>query len=127
VRTFAYLRDPLFVLGCVLYALNRWALRPILHVPFLQYWFNDLLLIPCALPVVLWMQRRMRLRDNDSPPSFAEICGHLLVWSLLFELIGPHLFRHATGDSLDVLAYCAGGLFALAWWHRQQLTKRFVS
>ena len=127
VRTFAYLRDPLFVLCCILYALNRWALKPILHVPFLQYWFNDLLLIPCALPFVLWIQRRMHLRHDDSPPSFTEVSVHLLLWSLLFEVIGPHLFRHATGDFLDVLAYVAGGVFALAWWHRQQFTKRLAA
>jgi hypothetical protein len=127
VRTFAYLRDPLFLICCTLYALNRWAIKPVLHIPFLQFWFNDLLLIPCALPLVLWIQRRLHLRQHDFAPSFIEVAFHLLVWSVLFEIIGPHWFRRATGDSLDIVAYVVGGAVALVWWQRETLSHRFAS
>ena len=76
-----------------------------------------MLLIPCALPVALWLQRRLGLREHDRPPSNAEIALHLLVWSVLFEVIGPHIMR-TTGDPLDVLAYIVGGIAAAFWWHR---------
>ena len=126
VRPFAYLRDPLFLLCGGLYALNRWALKPILNAHFLQFWFNDLLLIPCALPVVLWIQRSLHLRKRDLPPSFGEIAAHLIVWSVLFEAVGPHFFRRATGDWLDVVAYAAGALLGLVWWHRERFSQWFA-
>jgi len=35
--------------------------------------FNDLLLIPCALPTVLLLQRWCKLRSHDEPPRPGEI------------------------------------------------------
>ncbi len=127
MRPFGYLRDPLFLLCCGLYAVNRWAIKPVVHIRFLQFWFNDLLLIPCALPVVLWIQRILRLRRQDTVPSFVELFTHLIFWSILFEIIGPHLFRRATGDPLDIVAYGTGGILAFVWWHREQFSRRFAA
>ena len=117
MRRFRYWADPLFLLCCGAYALNRWLLKPHLESAFLHGYFNDLLLIPCALPLVLWLQRRFGWRRHDQPPQWREVFFHLIVWSLLFELIGPHLMRHATGDSMDVAAYALGGIVALGWWN----------
>lgn len=117
VKAFRYALDPLCLLGSVLYALNRWGLKPRVHSEFLHGQFNDLLLIPCALPIVLWLQRRLGLRHHDDVPTAEEIIFHLIVWSILFEIIGPHLVR-VTGDPLDVLVYVAGGLAAGLWWHQ---------
>jgi hypothetical protein len=115
---FAYWRDPLF-LGCTFfYALNRWLLKPHLTSPFLRNWFNDLLLIPCALPILLWLYRKLRLRQDDAYPTLAETCSVLVLWSVLFEWIGPHLIRHAVGDWRDVLMYWSGGLVAWLFWSR---------
>src|SRR5580765_2675534 len=113
---FRYLRDPLFLAGCGAYALNRWGLKPHVHSVFLHSWFNDLLLIPCALPVVLWLQRRLKLRFHDEPPRPGEILFQLLIWSILFEGIGPLLMPRVIGDPWDVVAYTVGGLFAGLWW-----------
>ena len=115
-----YLRDGLFVASCALYAVNRWALKPRVHSAFLHNHFNDLLLIPCALPPLLLIQRWLGLRSHDLPPSPGEIALYLAIWSVLFEVIGPHLFRHATGDPGDVVAYVGGGVLAGVWWHRQR-------
>lgn len=115
MKQFGYWRDPLFLICCGLYALNRWAIKPHVHSPFLRHQFNDLLLIPCALPSVLWLQAQLGLRQRNDSPSFAEIGFHVAVWSVLFELIGPHLMR-VTGDPLDALAYGVGGLGAGIWW-----------
>jgi len=118
MNAFRYLRDGLFLLGCSFYALNRWLVAP--HVPsaFLRGHFDDLLLIPCALPVLLWMQRKLGLRKHDQMPMWNEIALYLIVWSVLFELIGPHLMPWTVGDSRDVVAYVAGGLVAGLWWSR---------
>jgi hypothetical protein len=56
------------------------------------------------------------LRKHDGPPTAGEIAFHLAVWSVLFEVIGPHWLR-VTGDALDVLAYVLGGVLAGIWWH----------
>ncbi|MCX6956162.1 MAG: hypothetical protein NTV51_28845 [Verrucomicrobia bacterium] len=119
MKRFAYARDPLCLLACAGYALNRWALRPVGWAagPFMRGHFNDLLLIPAALPLLLWLQRRLGLRAADGPPSWREIALHLVVWSVAAEAIAPQLWHHATGDWLDVAAYATGAVVAGCWWH----------
>lgn len=124
MKAFGYLRDRLFQVSCSLYALNRWGLKPHLHSPFLHGHFNDLLLLPCALPPLLLLQRRLGLRPHDDAPAPGEIALYFLVWSILFEVVGPHLLRRATGDPWDVLAYGCGGIVAGLWWHRHRLFPR---
>jgi len=118
MRRFLYLRDPLFLIGCTAYAMNRWLVKPHVHSGFLHSHFNDCWLIPCALPLVLWIHRRLGLRSHDDPPRFSEISFHLVFWSILFEWIGPKWVPHTTGDLLDVIAYAAGAFLAMLWWQR---------
>lgn len=118
MKPFRYALDELCLLGCGLYSLNRWWIKPHIHRGFFHSHFNDLLLIPCALPVVLWLQRLLRLRAHDRAPEFGEIAFHLVVWSVLFEVVGPRVM-HVTGDPLDVLAYLAGGLAAWVLWNHR--------
>jgi hypothetical protein len=118
MRSFRYFRDPLFLAGCASYVVNRWFIKPHFHAGFFHSYFNDAWLIPCALPPVLWLHRRLGLRSHDAAPGAGEILSHLAFWSLLFEWIGPRLLMRSTGDPLDVLAYAAGALFAGWWWHR---------
>lgn len=116
MKPFRYLRDPLFLLCCALYCLNRFAIKPWLPVTFFHSWFNDTLLIPCALPPLLWLHRRLGLRATDSAPSVGEVLCHLAGWSILFEVIGPRLMPRCVGDPWDVVAYCAGAAVAYCWW-----------
>ncbi len=102
--------------SCGCYACNRWVLKPHLRSPFLHFWFNDLLLIPCALPLALWLFRLLRLRTDDNAPGFLELTSILIVWSLLFEWIGPKFIPHTTADWRDVVMYWIGGLLAWAFW-----------
>ena len=53
------------------------------------------------------------LELQATPPS---PIGRWLLWSLLFEVAGPHLASHSTGDPLDVLCYWIGGLLAWGAW-----------
>ncbi len=120
MRQFPYLRDPLFLLGCAAYAINRGIIKRFVHTGFFHNHFNDCWLIPCALPPVLWLHQRLGLRPRDAVPQLSEIVAHLIFWSLLFEWIGPKFVRGTTGDPLDVLAYCAGAVVAALWWQRER-------
>jgi hypothetical protein len=120
VKRFRYLRDGPFLIGCSLYVINRWGLKPHVHSAFLHDHFNDLLLIPCALPPLLWVHRLLRIRSKESPPTFFEIMLHVAIWSVLFEVIGPHIIRRATGDFWDAIAYLIGGMAAGLWWNRNR-------
>jgi len=120
VTRFGFWRDPLFLLGCAAYGLNRWVFKPHFRSNFLHSYFNDLWLIPCALPLVLYLHRRLRLRA-EVPPTFWEVAGHLVIWSALFEWWGPKFWAGATGDVHDVFCYAIGGLAAWLWWNRAAL------
>jgi hypothetical protein len=116
VKQFRYARDPFCLLACCLYALNRFWLARHVGGAFLRDHFNDLLLIPAALPFALWLQRRLQLRRDDLPPRWNEIALHLVAWSIAAEVAAPRIFAHATGDWRDVVAYTAGGVIAGCWW-----------
>ena len=124
MKRFRYCGDPLFVIGCVAYVINRWLVKPHAGPGFLMFQFNDLWLIPCALPPVLWLHRRLGLRAHDDPPHPGEAMGHLVFWSLLLEWIGPKFVAHAQGDPRDVIAYAVGALFAELWWWRERWMTR---
>jgi hypothetical protein len=112
--------------SCLLYTVNRWGLKPRIHNAFLHGYFNDVLLIPCALPPLLFMQRLLHLRDNDDLPTAGEIALNVVVWSVLFEVLGPRITPRTTGDPWDAVAYAAGGSVAWLWWHRACLTRRLA-
>jgi hypothetical protein len=127
VKKFRYLGDGLFLITCSLYALNRWCIKPHVHNAFMRFHFNDLLMMPCALPPLLWMQRRLRLRTMDDPPTWGEIALYVVFWSILFEVIGPHIMRRATGDPWDVVVYVIGGIGAGLWWNRRKVFSRWTA
>jgi hypothetical protein len=116
VKRFGYLRDPLCLAACALYGCNRWWLRGHVGGAFLQGHFNDLLLIPAALPLVLWVQKQLGVRADDGRPAWREIALHLAVWSFAAEWLMPQLTARATGDWRDVVAYTVGAIFAGCWW-----------
>ena len=119
MRRFRYLRDPVFLWGCVAYVVNRWLVKPHIHSGLFHSQFNDLWLIPCALPPVLWLHRRLGLRSHDDAPRLTEIASHLIFWSILFEWVGPKFVSHTTGDFADVIAYTVGAIFSALWWQRE--------
>ncbi len=116
MKRFAYALDPLCLAACALYAHIRFWLRGHVGGAFFHGYFNDLLLIPAALPVALWLQRRLGLRADDARPRWREIALHLAAWALMAEVVAPHVLAHATGDWRDVVAYATGALAAGCWW-----------
>ena len=117
MKRFRYAADPLCVLACAAYVTGRWLLRQYIHTGFWHDQFADLLLIPAALPFMLWLQRRLGLRAHDDRPTWSEIGFHFVVWSVAAEAVAPLLFKSAVGDWYDVLAYGCGAVLAGCWWN----------
>jgi hypothetical protein len=122
---FHYWRDPLCITACAAYAANRWLLKPHLTMgPFMRGHFADCLLIPAALPLVLWIQRRLGLRTHDGMPTGGEILLHLAVWALIAEGLGPWLTHRGTADWRDLACYSAGAALCYVLWHRREIPCR---
>jgi hypothetical protein len=105
---FRYALDPLCAAACLLYATNRWLVPATVKGSFLRGHFNDLLLIPAALPLVLWVQRRLALRRGDEPPGLGEVGLHTVLWACMAEFVAPSFTAHAVADWRDLFAYAAG-------------------
>ena len=116
MKAFGYARDPVCLAACACYAGNRWLVPAAWKGAFLHGYFSDVLLIPAALPLLLWLQRRLGLRREDTRPRWSEIVLHLAVWSVTAECIAPHVFPRATGDVWDVAAYAGGALVSGLLW-----------
>lgn len=116
MKRFKYALDPLCLLACFIYALNRWYLKPHFSGEFIHGHLNDLLLIPAALPLLLWLHRRCGLRDHDRYPTMAEIAFHWLVWSIVCEGIAPLFMPWSVADWQDVLDYGIGAVAAGFGW-----------
>jgi ubiquinone/menaquinone biosynthesis C-methylase UbiE len=116
VTRFRYGFDPLCLSACALYAACRWLIRPHTDAVFWHSYSTDYLLVPAALPLWLWVQRRLGLRAHDGFPTWREIGLSLVVWSLAAEAVAPLLFPSARGDWADVLAYAAGALAGGLGW-----------
>jgi ubiquinone/menaquinone biosynthesis C-methylase UbiE len=116
LRAFRFGWDPVCLAACAAYLLNRFALQDSIDAAFLRGTFDDVLLIPAALPWVLAIQRRLGWRTSAAYPSLGEIFGHLLVWSVVAEGIMPLVYKGCTADLRDVAAYAAGALVAGGLW-----------
>lgn len=113
LKRFRYGLDPLCLGAILLYSLNRW----LFDFAALRGWFNDVLLIPAAAPLFLWVERKLGLRKKDANPTWGELAFLFVTWSLAAEILAPTLFSHCTADPLDVVAYAAGGIASAFWWN----------
>lgn len=126
-RRFRFLADPVCLTALVVYAANRWLLKPWdLSGDFGRYYINDVLCLPMLLPMILFAQRRVGLRRTDTFPRPWEVLQHWAVFAVVFELVLPSFpgwFR-STPDPCDVLAYAVGGAAALLAWSRPRAVVR---
>lgn len=115
---FTYLADKTFLSACVLYAANRFWGKPLLgdSLHFLRTHFDDCLLIPAALPPLLYAFRKLGLRRDDSPPSLREVAEWTFLWSVAFEWAFPCFLHRGVSDFRDVLGYAAGALVSWLLW-----------
>jgi hypothetical protein len=113
---YRFINDPIFIGGWLLY-FGLYFAQQFLSVPtWLISYGRDLLLVPCVLPIIVTGLIRLKIRTS-SPPATVEILLALLIWSIMFELLGPKIFDHAVSDGFDILAYCAGGIISALYWH----------
>lgn len=118
VSRFEYGRDGLCLVSMGLYATNQIWIKSHVAAVFFHSHFNDLLLIPAALPWILWIHRYLGWRADDRAPSRGEVLLHVLVWTLVCEGLGPALGHRGTADVWDAVAYFVGGVVAWIWWNR---------
>jgi hypothetical protein len=84
------------------------------------------------VPIMLFIQRRLGLRDDDASPHARELVIPLIVWSWLFEIILPEtglLGDRCVADHLDVLYYAIGAVFAgffWKWWYGRRKYASFL-
>lgn len=118
-RRFRYIADPVCIASVALYAVNRWFLKPNgIGGVFTAGYLNDVLCLPLFLPLILFVQRVVRLRNHDGYPLAWEVLQHWLVFSVVFEVVIPRFpqYYRSTADPLDVVAYFAGGLVSWLYW-----------
>jgi hypothetical protein len=118
-RPFRYLADPVCIASLVLYAINRFYLKPH-HIGgwFTHGYLNDVLCLPLFVPMILRVQRLIGLRRHDGYPRGWEILQHWAAFSIVFQLILPRYPKTFTtaGDHWDMLAYATGGIMAWTCW-----------
>lgn len=115
-RRFAYCGELIFQIAVVAYFANRFVISSATHSAFLRNYGGDLLLFPCAVPPLFWVRDRMRGDVAGAPPSWFELGLLCVLWSFVFEWLGPIWLRKGTADPLDVLAYAAGAVVCgLVW------------
>jgi len=66
-------------------------------------------------------QHKFSLRDDNGYPTKKEIIFHLIIWSIIFEGIGPLLYSRATVDIWDVVVYWLGGVLSWTIWNWKSL------
>jgi len=129
MKPFGYLHDRLFLCSLPAYAVNRLIILPrfsgLLHTRLPSVWsflhshLDDLLLMPVALPVILWVQRLTGLRTRDGTPTWSEMFTHLAIWAFMAKIVGPYYCHVGVADPWDLLYFTAGGIGACAWWNRR--------
>jgi len=118
---FRYFADPICISAIIIYAVNRFLLKPHgIGGTFGSWYLNDVLCLPLFLPMILYVQRRIGLRTHDGPPRMWEVLQHWAIFSVVFEIILPRFpqYFRTVADPMDVMAYLIGGMFAWMWWRR---------
>ncbi|MDF7811882.1 hypothetical protein [Hymenobacter sp. YC55] len=113
------LRQPLFLLGAVLYflaILHKRGVGPLPYwPPVLGSYLADVLTLPLELTLLRWIMRRFYFQTPVFVLPTSWVVATWLTISVWFEGILPYFSRTATGDPLDVVAYAVGGLIFWRW------------
>ncbi|MBE7174943.1 MAG: hypothetical protein INR69_00975 [Mucilaginibacter polytrichastri] len=105
------LRNPWFIMFCVLWFALFAARKTGVHIPeLLNGYLGDLLAVPVVATLGLCYQR-VAHKNARLILNRAQIVFIIVYISVVFELILPHFFPRFTADILDVLCYAAGGFF----------------
>ena len=118
-RPFRYFADPVCIACLIIYPINRFYLKPH-HIGgwFTHGYLNDVMCLPLFVPMILYVQRAVGLRDHDGYPRIWELFQHWAIFSIVFQAILPRFPKVFTsaGDPWDMLAYFAGGMIGYWIW-----------
>jgi len=118
-RRFRYVADPICIASLILYALNRFVLKPH-HIGgwFTHGYLNDVLCLPLFVPIILYIEHFIGLRQHFRYPRAWEIFQSWAAFTFIFQVVIPRYPKTfiAAGDPYDILAYAAGGIIAGWWW-----------
>lgn len=123
---FRYLRDPLSLVCFSVYWVHRILKTYDLSTPLLRSYLNDVICIPFWIPIVLWGERKLGLRQHDDSPHAFEVVIPLLIWAVVFEVALPTTDPFAglkMLDPNDVLCYASGAFVSVRfwdWWYRRR-------
>lgn len=118
---FHLLRDPFWIMATLCYVLHKCWQSVFPDSGWMDQYWSDIWMLPCALPVILSLYSAFGLRKPGALPSVAEILSHGVLWGLMAEFLGPMLFAHSVGDPWDLVAYAVGGFFIFARWHYSEI------
>jgi hypothetical protein len=107
-----------FLLCSFVYLLNTVLIRSNcgLDCAFTRSYLNDLLLVPVTIPVLFEFFTLVNLREEEGMPKLFEFLPILIIWSLLFEVIGPNFLGMGFGDVVDIGSYFLGAFVSIAVW-----------
>jgi hypothetical protein len=102
-------RNPVFLVCLFIFGVHYGLVRLGFSVPVLQHYLNDLLCLPLALSVTLFLQRSFFYRHSAYVLTAYQVGLAAAYFSLAFEVIFPLFMKRYTADILDVVAYSVGG------------------
>lgn len=113
--------DPLFVSSIMIYSINKTCpvYSPLWNSSLIPFYLNDLLLIPVMAPLLLYFLIIINFRKGDIIPSGKEIVVLLVVWSIMFEFVGPYALEKGTADVIDIISYSLGGFMSWVFWNKK--------
>lgn len=115
-KKYKFIRDYFFLISLIIYGLNYVSIKFGIYTNyFMQCYFNDIFLVPVALPVVLYIVKLLKYRGSYYP-TLSEILTCLIIWSVFFEYIGPKYLNKGIADVYDVIAYFIGAVVSFIVW-----------
>ena len=105
------LLNPWFITGCLVWLIVI-TFRKLGHpLPYVNGHINDAFAIPVIANLALWFQRVFVVKNNYYVLSPLQVVFVVVYVSIIFEGLLPWLSKAYTADWVDVILYCAGGLF----------------
>ncbi len=115
---YCFWKDKLFLISSLIYFFNTYYLKHLIKVDFFQNYLNDILLIPCALPPLIYLYVKLKLRNQKSFPTTLEVFSFFIFSSFVFECLGPKYLNKGVADYFDILAYAIGGIISNYFWNK---------
>ncbi len=108
------LKNPFFLLPCILFWLNQYMERiQGLFIPYVHSYFDDLLALPVVLGITLQVFRWIHPLKNHFVFTHTQVMVGFVYFSFLFEGLLPMWSSTYTRDFWDVLCY----FFGTVWFY----------